>query len=681
MASKKPLVLSNLGDMQQMQAGDFIDIPQGGTGATTAANARDNLGVKIGRDVQAWNTVLDQIAALNTAGWITRTAAGAYAMRSLVAPAAGITIANPGGDTGNPTFALANDLAALENLGGTGFAVRTANDTWVQRSITSASNARLTVANPAGISGDVTLDLAQLTDGGGGSLLKIARDAYGRVAGTSAVSSSDLVSLLAGIYARLDGATFTGDVTLANDPTQPMHAATMRYVDNAGQNRRDKDAVRLAFTDNVNIANPGSLADGALDVANDDRIILLGQTSQAQNGPWIFNGSGAALTRPVDFNTDAKVSIGSTFFVSEGTMADQSFTLISDGPFVLGTTALQFTQTSSTGQIAPDVGLKKTGNVIGLDIGPRLSLVSGKLDLATGVVTPGTGTKVTVNTYGQVTGVTNATPQDVGAQPASAELDAVAGLGATGIAVRTAAGAYAARSVVQPAAGITITNGDGKLGNITLALANDLAAVEGLSGFGLAVRTAADTWATRKLTSAAARITLTNPDGVGGDLNIDLAPSGVTAGRINGIDFDQYGRATGGTDIPNLNTPGSTLLNEEAGAIVLGTPVYSSSGVGVKKANGNAYGTSDVLGVMFANCASGASGIVATSGEVTGTTAQWDAVTGQTGGLTFNATYFLDVSNAGKLTSTPPSTGFLIPVGKAVSTTKLVVRVGQRIQM
>jgi hypothetical protein len=73
---------------------------------------------------------LQAIAALTGTGILSRTADGAWALRTLQAPAAGITITNPGGVAGNETFALANDLAALEGLSSTGLARRTGTDTW-----------------------------------------------------------------------------------------------------------------------------------------------------------------------------------------------------------------------------------------------------------------------------------------------------------------------------------------------------------------------------------------------------------------------------------------------------------------------------------------------------------------------------------------------------------------------
>lgn len=96
----------------------------------------------------------------STAGMLSRTGAGAFVARTLTAPAAGFTIANPTGAAGNPTFALANDLAGLEGLAGTGLAVRTGTGTWNTASI-DAGSSKLSVANGDGVAGNPTLDVVE----------------------------------------------------------------------------------------------------------------------------------------------------------------------------------------------------------------------------------------------------------------------------------------------------------------------------------------------------------------------------------------------------------------------------------------------------------------------------------------------------------------------------------------
>ncbi len=65
------------------------------------------------------------------------------------------------------------------------------------------------------------------------------------------------------------------------------------------------------------------------------------------------------------------------------------------------------------------------------------------------------------------------------------------------------------------------------------------------------------------------------------------------------------------------------------------------------------------------------------AGPVSLTTQQWDAVTGEVGGLVLNATYFLDTVFEGKLTRTPSiSSGAVVaPVGVALSATDLLVQI------
>jgi hypothetical protein len=143
------------------------------TGASTAALATfTTLGrsivsrsspVDVRNDINAQTAYanLDDIGVL-TSGLIASTGGGSAAGRTLTGPAAGITVTNGNGVAGNPTLALADDLAALEGLGSTGIAARTAANTWAQRTITS-SDGSITVSNGNGVSGNP--DLAVFDDG------------------------------------------------------------------------------------------------------------------------------------------------------------------------------------------------------------------------------------------------------------------------------------------------------------------------------------------------------------------------------------------------------------------------------------------------------------------------------------------------------------------------------------
>src|SRR4051812_45389297 len=85
--------------------------------------------------------------------------------------------------------------------------------------------------------------------------------------------------------------------------------------------------------------------------------------------------------------------------------------------------------------------------------------------------------------------------------------------------------------------------------------------------------------------------------------------------------------------------------NDEAGAIVIGAPVYSDANDGVKKAKGDAAGTSNCIGLVAqASITNGTSGPIMVAGILAATTGQWDAVTGGSGGLVFGTKYFLSAA-------------------------------------
>jgi hypothetical protein len=676
MAIKKPLVIDSTGAFQLLQTGDFIDITMGGTGAVDTATARTNLGLSIGVAVQAWGASLDAIQALNTTGYLVRTGVNTYAARNLIQPSAGITITNSDGIAGDPTFSLNSDLAALEGLSGTGIAVRSASNTWVQRSLTAS--ARVTITNPDGVAGNPTFDLATVTNGGGGTLQKITQDTYGRVTNSSAVVAGDLTPLLNSVYLSLSGGTMTGNITLFADPTQALHPVTKQYADAIAAGLVPKPSVKYLASTNINIANPGtSTFDGVVASAG-DRILLTGQTNAAQNGPYIFNGSSAALTLPTDWDSSAEIVAGATFYVTNGaSFSNSTWSLTTSGPYTLGTTNLSFTQTNGLGDVTVGNGLTKTGNQLSLNTTARFSYNAGSLDLATGIVTAGTYTKLTVDTYGRVTAGTTATPSDIGAQPVSPELTGLAAVATNGTITRTAAGTYVARTLVAPSAGISITNPDGVAGNPTFGLTGDLAAILALAGTGFAVRTAANTWAQRTLL-VQPRLTITNADGVAGNPTLDLASGIVAPGTYQSVTVDTYGRVTAGS---TTSANAASLTNGEAGSVNPGAPVYISGGNTFKMGIANAAAQSLIAGLNTAAVASGAVGIIKTADLLTQTTAQWDTVTGQSGGLTVGAIYFVNNTTAGMLTSTVPSSGYIASVGEAISSTAMLIRITPRIQL
>ena len=102
-------------------------------------------------------------------------------------------------------------------------------------------------------------------------------------------------------------------------PTAAGDAVPKSYVDSAVEGLAWKDSARVATQSNINLSSPGATIDGVT-MASQDRVLVRNQTTQSQNGIYVWNGSAVAITRSLDASTFAELE-QAIITVEEGTDA------------------------------------------------------------------------------------------------------------------------------------------------------------------------------------------------------------------------------------------------------------------------------------------------------------------------------------------------------------------------
>lgn len=333
----------------------------------------------------------------------------------------------------------------------------------------------------------------------------------------------------------------------------------------------------------------GTTALGTGDIVNGNRYILSYKLSTTR---WLLMGSpgpGSGVSSAIPFLTigntaglsaERAITVDGTTITATDGGANSTYALAVTTNGIGNSQIRQGAATSVIGRSA-----NSTGNVAdiaasadGQYLRRSSSALSFGVPTATEISNTGAGNIASTTVQAAINEL------DTEKQPLDATLTSWAAFNSNGLLTQTAADTFAARTLTGPAAGITVTNGNGVSGNPTLALANDLSAVEGLASNGMAARTATDTWAVRTLTGTANEITVSNGDGVSGNPTFSL-PSAITlTGKtLTGGTFSGPSIATPGAGITFAgSTSGTTVLQATAiaGTTTLTLPAATDTLVG-----------------------------------------------------------------------------------------------------
>ena len=223
-----------------------------------------------------------------------------------------------------------------------------------------------------------------LESSNGGSLVNFAsgtKDVFVTYPADKAVTTDDL-----GTMASQDSSNVSitgGSIAVTSDPSNALDVATKQYVDAAVTGLHVHDSVDAATTAALSgtvTYNNGSSGVGAtltlgtaltiLDgytLLNGDRVLVKNQANAAHNGIYTWATGGTVLTRATDADTTLELNGGDFFFVTHGTVNNDTGWVIIDPVTTIGTSDVNFTQFSGAGTYTAGTGLTLTGSQFAID--------------------------------------------------------------------------------------------------------------------------------------------------------------------------------------------------------------------------------------------------------------------------------------------------------------------------
>jgi len=239
----------------------------------------------------------------------------------------------------------------------------------------------------------------------------------------SAVTIGSTSISLGSTSSALSGLT---SVTLTQDPTNALDAATKQYVDNSIQGIQNKYEVDFATKGDITLSGLGTQINGdwTSTLTAGQEVLVKNQASPQYNGIYVV--ASGPWTRATFMDTWAEVVGAFTFVQGGATLASTGWVAVVPNTGTIDVTPMPWTQFSGAGTYTAGTGLSLSGNQFYL---ANTTVTANSYGSASSVAT------FTVNAQGQLT-LAGSTPIAIAAsQITSGQLGV--GNGGTGVSTLT----------------------------------------------------------------------------------------------------------------------------------------------------------------------------------------------------------------------------------------------------
>ena len=147
------------------------------------------------------------------------------------------------------------------------------------------------------------------------------------------------------------------------DATTPQEPVTLAQLNSAVQGWSWKAPVRAASTANLTLTGLQTV-DG-VSLATNDRVLVKNQTNATENG--IYTVASGSWSRASDMDSALEFLLATCFVSEGGSAGNTSWTMTTDGPITVGSTAIVWVQTGGGPNYTAGNGITISSGVIAVD--------------------------------------------------------------------------------------------------------------------------------------------------------------------------------------------------------------------------------------------------------------------------------------------------------------------------